>query len=112
MRRIAPLLALPASVLALAATGCGSSTKPADIPSGGASTSPADTTPAAATTTDTTSTTSSSGKESTPVKTKTTDLSKKPVIPKQPANPPSKLVVQDIVKGKGATATDGKKLTM
>jgi len=106
MRRLAPFFAL----LALAAAGCGSSTHPADIPAGGATSPAADTT--ADTTAATTPTTTTASKGSTPRKSTTTDLSKKPVIPKQPGTPPSDLVVQDIVKGKGATATDGKTLTM
>jgi peptidylprolyl isomerase len=110
MRRIVPLFALPVSVLALAAAGCGSSTHPANIPSGGSSTSSADTTPAAPTPTPTTPapTVTPAGAATS----KTTDLSKKPVIPKQPKTAPTKLVVQDIVKGTGATATDGKNLTV
>src|SRR3954469_17964506 len=101
MRRLAVLL----PVLAIAAAGCGSSTKPADIPSG----SPTNQSSAdASAQTDTTATSASSGPGSTPRVSTTKDLSKKPKIPKQPANPPTKLVVQDIVKGKGATATDGK----
>src|SRR4051794_3817066 len=89
MRRFAPLLTLLA--LAPVAAGCGSSTKPADIPSGTPASSASDTT--AADTTTTATTTSSTNKGSTPRVSKTTDLSKKPVIPKQPANPPTKLVV-------------------
>jgi peptidylprolyl isomerase len=104
MRRFAPLLAV------LAVAGCGSSTKPADIPSGGASTQPAataaDTTPT--TTAPAVSTGSASGVKVSPTK----DLTKKPRIPKQSGSPPSQLVVQDIVKGTGATAKDGDVLTM
>ena len=107
MRRFAPLLAL----LALAAAGCGgSSTKPADIPSGNASTqAQADT---QTDTTATTTTTSSKGSARAPLVSPTKDLKKKPRIPKQPGDAPSQLVVQDIVKGKGAKAADGKVLTV
>src|SRR5690242_13545037 len=111
MRRIAPLLAMPASVLALAAAGCGSSTHPADIPSGGASTAPADTT-AATPTTDTSTTAAPTPTPPDAGTTKTTDLSKKPVIPKQKGKAPAKLVVTDVVKGTGATAAEGKTLTV
>jgi len=106
MRRFTPVLAL----LALAAAGCGgSSTKPADIPSGGASTSTvADT----QTETTTSATTTAKGSARAPLVSPTKDLSKKPRIPKQPGDAPSQLVVQDIVKGKGAKAADGKVLTV
>src|SRR4051794_7735276 len=107
MRRIAPLLAL----LALVAAGCGSDTKPANIPSGGASTqAAADTT--ADTQTETTATTGSKGQAAAPLVSPTKDLSKKPRIPKQPGDAPSQLVIQDIVKGKGAEAKEGKVLTV
>lgn len=113
MRRIAPLLAVPASVLALAAAGCGSSTHPADIPSGSGSTSSAsDTTAATPATTDTSTTAAPTPTAPDKNTTKTTDLSKKPVIPKQTGKAPTKLVVTDVVKGTGATATSGKTLTV
>jgi peptidylprolyl isomerase len=111
MRRISALLAF----LALVAAGCGgSSTKPADIPSGGASTSAsADTTPTATATTDTSTTsTGSTATARAPLVSPTKDLSKKPRIPKQPGDAPTQIVIQDIVKGKGATAEDGKVLTV
>src|SRR5262249_34034215 len=42
----------------------------------------------------------------------TTDLSKKPVIPKQSGDGPTQLQTDDIVKGKGAVAKDGDVLTV
>ena len=109
MRRFVPILAL----LALVAAGCGSGggTKTADIPSGNASTQASADTTADTTPTDTTST-QSKGSAQAPLVSPTKDLSKKPRIPKQPGDPPSQLVVQDIVKGKGAKAEDGKVLTV
>src|SRR4051794_17151489 len=96
MRRLVLLLALAALA------GCGSSTKPADIPSG-------DSTGA-----DTTATTStqSKGTARAPLVSPTKDLSKKPAIPKQPGDAPDQLVSQDVVKGKGAVAKDGDVLTV
>ena len=75
--------------VAVLAAGCGSSSKKttATIPSSGA-----------------TSTTTSGGSP--------TDLSSKPSIPKQSGPPPKTLVVKDIVKGHGATATSGKSVTV
>jgi len=43
---------------------------------------------------------------------KSTNLSKKPKIPKQSGDPPSTLVKQDIVKGHGATAKAGDTVTV
>ena len=109
MRRLVPLLAL----LALLAGCGGSDTKTADIPAGGGSTqASADTTPTETATTETTTTSGSKGQAQAPLVSPTKDLSKKPRIPKQPGDPPSELVSQDIVKGKGATAQDGKVLTV
>jgi peptidylprolyl isomerase len=109
MRRFVPFLAL----LALVAAGCGGSdTKTADIPSGGGSTqAAADTTADTQTETATTST-QAKGTARAPLVSPTKDLSKKPRIPKQPGDAPAQLVVQDIVKGKGAKADDGKVLTV
>ena len=109
MRHLALLLVLLASI---AAAGCGSGgdTKTADIPSGSAGSQP----PAEAdtTTTQTTTTSGAKGTARAPLVSPTKDLSKKPRIPKQPGDAPSQLVVQDVVKGKGAKAEDGKVLTV
>jgi peptidylprolyl isomerase len=40
------------------------------------------------------------------------DLGTKPEIPKPAGNPPAKLVVKDIVKGKGKTARSGRNVTV
>ena len=111
MRRNVSFLALLAL---LVVAGCGGSdTKTADIPSGGAGTqASADTTADTTATTDTTTTSGSKGQAQAPLASPTKDLSKKPHIPKQPGDAPSQLVVQDVVKGKGAEAEDGKVLTV
>src|SRR4051794_11973133 len=106
MRLFRPALLL--AVLALA--GCGSSTKPADIPSGGPSTSTIGT--ETSETTATTTSTQAQGTARAPLPSPTKDLSKKPKIPKQPGDAPTQLVTQDIVKGKGATAKDGDVVTV
>ena len=109
MRRFLPLIA----VLALA--GCGSSTKPADIPSGdtGTSSVPADTTAQTQTTAPTpTGLVNPKPCPGVPKASTTTDLAKKPVIPKQTGKAPSQLVIQDIVKGRGAAAKSGGLLTV
>jgi peptidylprolyl isomerase len=109
MRRFVPLLAL----LAVVAAGCGGgSTKPADIPSGGASTQASADTTATETTETATTSTQSKGTARAPIVSPSKDLSKKPKLPKQPGDAPTQLVVQDIVKGKGAKAEDGKVLTV
>src|SRR2546423_3840366 len=43
---------------------------------------------------------------------KSTDLKRKPKIPKQPGDPPTQMVMQDIVKGTGATAKAGATVTV
>src|SRR4051794_21202718 len=103
MRRFALLL-----TALVAVAGCGSSTKPADIPSGDTSSAPAST----ATETTETTTTQSQGTARAPLVSPTKDLSKKPKIPKQPGDAPARLVKQDIVKGKGAVAKEGDVLTV
>jgi peptidylprolyl isomerase len=102
MRRATALLI----ALALAAAGCGSSSKKDTSSTQSAPASqPADTTstPAAP----------SSSSSSTTIKASPTkDLSKKPAIPRQAGDPPSTLVSQDIVKGTGATAEAGDHVTV
>src|SRR4051794_24157730 len=77
---------------AIAVTGCGGSepTKTAQIPAGAAPAAP----PAP--------------KASTNLK----DTKSKPVVPKQTGAPPKKLVVKDIVVGKGKAAKKGDRLSM
>lgn len=99
-------LAIPAVLAAaLALAGCGGGkTKTAEIPD---------------------STTSSTSAASTPTPQPKTgpskplppspgekDLKKKPAIQKPKVDPPPKLIVRDIVKGKGAPAKDGQQLTV
>ena len=102
-----PWLAL-AVAAAFAVAGCGGGDggdKTADIPSGDE--------PAPASTTapepETKPTGPSKPLPPTPGEKK---LGKKPPIAKPKGDPPAKLVKRDIVKGKGAVAKDGKKLTM
>src|SRR5689334_16778885 len=99
MRRVIPFIAI------LALAGCGSSTKPADIPAGGPSTEtvPLDTTSTPTQTTPAALVDPKPGKGVPKVST-SKDLTKKPVIPKQTGTPPTKLVIQDVVKGKGKAA--------
>ncbi|HEX4734936.1 MAG TPA: FKBP-type peptidyl-prolyl cis-trans isomerase [Thermoleophilaceae bacterium] len=106
-------VALAAACIGLAA--CGSSAKTADIPSGSGSTT-ASTTATATATTETTATTPTFAKATAEV-TKladaiSTDTKKKPKIPKASGNPPTKLMVVDVVKGKGAPAAAGDTLTV
>ena len=76
---------------AIAVAGCGDSTsKTADIPAGPAPAAP----PAPKASTD------------------LTDTKTKPAIPKPTGNPPAKLEVKDIVKGKGRAAKKGDQLSM
>jgi peptidylprolyl isomerase len=94
---------LATAALGLGACGDDSSGEtdlPAAVPAGAAETTPsAEATPAAA-----------AGGTPTAAAKKTgisTDMSSKPEIPKQSGKEPTKLVVTDIVKGKGATAKSG-----
>ena len=100
-----PWLAI-AVAAALAAGGCGSDSKTADIPSGDEPAAPATT---AAEPEAKKPTGPSKPLPPTPGEKK---LGKKPPIAKPKGDPPAKLVKRDIVKGKGAVAEDGKKLTM
>jgi peptidylprolyl isomerase len=103
-------LALGASCFALAACG-GGSTKTADIPSGGETTTAA----APATTTETTAK-PALGKPTAEVKALAaaagTNEKKKPAVPKPKGKPPTQLVVDDVVKGRGPAAKDGDRLTV
>ncbi|MCW3038654.1 MAG: fkbP 2 [Solirubrobacterales bacterium] len=106
-------LALAAATLALTAAGCGgSSTKPGAADQA-ISAAPADTatdTTTASTASTPTATVDTSGKGAVlPI---STDLKKKPAIPKPKGAPPKDLVVKDIVVGKGATAKAGSAITV
>ena len=106
MRRASLLLAL----LALVAAGCGSSDDKKSNDTTSTASQPASSQPA-----DTTSTAPESGSSGGTASIKpspTKDLSKKPAIPRQSGDPPSQLVSQDIVKGKGATAKTGDTVTV
>jgi peptidylprolyl isomerase len=86
---------IPAALAALALAGCGGgggNAKPAEIPAGPG---PTTTTPAPP-------------KASTNLK----DTKTKPAIPQPKGPPPKKLVVKDIVAGKGRAAKKGDRLTM
>jgi FKBP-type peptidyl-prolyl cis-trans isomerase len=88
-------LTLAVLALAFALAGCGGS-KTADIPSGNGGGSTAASTP--------TTTAPSGGPED--------KLGQKPAVAKGSGPPPTGLKVIDLVKGKGAVAAKGKKLTM
>jgi peptidylprolyl isomerase len=85
-------LAVLFGAAAIAVAGCGGSgsTKTADIPAGPAPAAPP------------------------PIKTSTNlkDTGSKPAIPKPTGSPPTKLVVRDIVQGKGKAAKGGDQLSM
>jgi peptidylprolyl isomerase len=86
-------ICIPVAVLAFVAAGCGGgggNAKPAEIPAGPAPTAPA------------------APKASTNLK----DTKTKPAIPKPTGTPPKKLVVKDIVVGKGRAAKKGDQLSM
>ena len=101
--------ALAATLLALTAAGCGDSTTPgaadraisADPPkTQSTGTTTAASTPAAA---------PSSDGAVLPI---SKDLTKKPEIPKPKGEPPTELVVKDIVVGKGKAAKSGSQITV
>jgi peptidylprolyl isomerase len=104
--------ALVAVCVGLAACGSGG-TETADIPSGGGSTGA---TTASTPTTTTTAKPPTFAKPTAEVKkiaaAAGTDTKKKPKIIKASGQPPAKLMVVDIVKGKGAPAQDGDTLTV
>lgn len=108
-------LALTAAALALTAAGCGDSTKPGAADQA-ISAKPIDTSA------DTTATTASTATATTAAPTDTsgkgavlpisTDLKKKPKIPKPTGTAPKGLVIKDIVVGKGAAAKSGSAVTV
>jgi peptidylprolyl isomerase len=102
MRKI--VIALTALLAAALVAACGNQPKDSRDSASGAA-PPAET--AASTTTDTTaaSAPATGGKIS-------TDLTKKPEVPKPSGSPPKKLETEDIVKGKGKAAKKGDQVTM
>ncbi len=106
--------ALAAGLLALTAAGCGSeSTKPGAADQAISASTP-DTTASTATetTTSTAATPAATASGDGAVLPISTDLKKKPAIPKPKGDPPSELVIKDIVKGTGKTATKGSEITV
>ena len=101
MRKI--VIALTALLAAALVAACGNQPKDSRDSASGAA-PPAET---AATTTDTTAATApaTGGKIS-------TDLTKKPEVPKPSGSPPKKLETEDIVKGKGKAAKKGDQVQM
>jgi peptidylprolyl isomerase len=100
-------LSLAALIAALALAGCGGGddSKTTDTTASDQASQPAET---QTETTDTQADTGGASSGSTKVVvSKSTNLKRKPTIPKQNGDPPSQLVKSDIVKGKGATATAG-----
>jgi peptidylprolyl isomerase len=87
-------LSIPLAIAAIAVAGCGSndSSTTADIPAGPAPAAKPVTTPQAST--------------------NLKDTKTKPQVPAQKGSPPTKLVVKDIVVGKGPAAKKGDKLSM
>jgi peptidylprolyl isomerase len=109
--------ALSAALLALAAAGCGSSTSPGAAdqaisasPAESTATSTPTTAPAASTASAPAATPDASGKGAVlPI---STDLKKKPTVPKPSGTPPTSLVIKDIVVGKGKAAKTGSSVTV
>ena len=112
--RSRPLALLAALVAATGFAACGDDDNDSSTTGTEAAQSqPADTasTPDASTETSTTAT--GSGTTAADIKVSPTkDLSEKPRIPKQAADPPSQLIKQDIVVGKGRTAKEGDVVSM
>jgi FKBP-type peptidyl-prolyl cis-trans isomerase len=100
--RTLTICALAAVAFALGA--CGDSEDNADLPAA-VPANPAETTPTETMTAPATAT----GKTKSGI---STDLSSKPTIPKQSGKEPTKLVVKDIVKGKGKAAKLDDRLTV
>ncbi len=107
-RRLAPVLL---AALTLAVAGCGDELQDSGIPDGSdtGSAAPAASTAAAAPATDAAKTFAGTAVE--PVA-NAEDLAKKPGIPKPTGTPGSKLVVKDLVVGKGAAAQSGDAITV
>lgn len=103
LHRSAPIAT---AALALGLAACGSSAAPGIVqaPSGGL------TAPATTATTPTTPATTSTPTTPTPVV--PPQLSKEPVVKVPAGAPPSHLVINDLIKGTGATAANGKTVTV
>jgi peptidylprolyl isomerase len=103
------------AAISLGLAACGSGTKTAAIPSGGADTGSSATTTSTTTTTPTTTTTTFAKPTAEITKLANavgTDTKTKPKIPKPSGSPPKQLTVVDIVKGKGAAAKSGDQITV
>lgn len=100
-RTLAALAA--SSVLALGVAACGDERTVTQSEEGGATSEQVTTPPEQATTSDTTS------GAVLPI---STDLEKKPTIPKPKGTPPAKLVIKDIVEGKGPAVKAGDTATV
>jgi peptidylprolyl isomerase len=98
-----------AALLAVAALGVGACGDSND--SASSTPQPAATSPATTTAPVTTATTAAPG-ETIQQLAISKDLATKPTIPKPAGDPPTKLYVRDIVKGKGRTAKAGHKVTV
>ena len=113
--RVISVVAITAASVGLTACGSGG-TKTAEIPSGGGSTSASTTAATTPTTTTDTTAKPSLGKPTAAVKALAkaagTNTKKQPKIPKPKGAPPSKLIVDDIVKGSGKAAKSGDQLTV
>jgi peptidylprolyl isomerase len=97
MRKI--VTTLTATLAALTVAACGNQAKDSRDSASGAA-------PPADTTTDTQATAPAAGGKI------STDLTKKPEIPKPSGSPPAKLQIEDIVKGKGKAAKKGDTVSM
>jgi peptidylprolyl isomerase len=98
-RRTRPAAALAVLALALLVGGCGTGSSTSTITVGAENAN--DSTIAKAEAPSTTATTPTSG-----------ELSKEPTVPPQTGNPPTKLVVKDLVAGEGAAAKGGDTVTV
>ena len=96
--------ALTCLILALALSACGSQAKDSRDSAAGAA-PPADQTTTETQPSAAAAAPAANGKIS-------TDLKKKPAIPKPSGSPPTKLVIEDVVKGKGKAAGKGDKVTV
>jgi peptidylprolyl isomerase len=105
MFRRLPLAALLAA-LVLAGCGGGNDDKTTDTTSSDQASQPAETQ------TETTQDNSASSGSTKVVVSKSTNLKKKPTIPRQTGDAPTQLVKSDVVRGKGATAKAGDTVTV
>jgi peptidylprolyl isomerase len=103
MRKI--VIALTALSAAVLVAACGDQPKDSRDSASGAAPA-ADTTATDTTATDTTATAPATGGKI------STDLTKKPEVPKPSGSPPKKLEIDDIVEGKGTAAKKGDQVSM